>query len=554
LQSPSSFTFDIGTHPFIKGIPSPHVADILMPLTPLFRSKSLEALRAQTERPGHRMQRSLGTFELTLFGLGAIIGAGIFSTIGTAAAGNPAAGRAPAGPALVVSIVLVAVACGFPALAYAELAAMIPVSGSAYTYAYASLGELMAWLIGWDLMLEYGVSTVAVALSWGDYFRSFLATVLHVRIPGWLAMDPRSALKLVEGLPPMAIQDKLRALGQARAGLLDGAALFRHWDVLASAPTLSGFPVTFNLLALLITVAVTWLVYFGIRESVRANGIMVAVKLAILAAVVGIGCRFVHPGNWVPFAPHGFAGIQAGAAIIFFAFIGFDAVSTTAEECREPSRNLPRAILLSLAICAVIYAALALVVTGMLPYPHLAGKADPLAYIFVHHGLPALAGLISFGAVVATTAAMLVYQVAQPRIFMAMSRDGLLGPWFGRLSPRHGTPANATVLTGVMVAAPAALLGIDEVVELTNIGTLFAFALVCVAVLVLRRRRPEAPRGFRMPLAWLSAPCGVLACGWVAWGLPRLTWIRFFAWLALGLLVYFAYGMRNSLLRDREGA
>jgi APA family basic amino acid/polyamine antiporter len=524
-----------------------------MMLKQLFRSKSIEALRARAESPHEHLRKSLGTFELTMFGIGAIIGAGIFSTIGTAAAGNILAGRVPAGPALVLSILLVALACGFTALAYAELASMIPVSGSAYTYVYATMGELMAWVIGWDLVLEYGVSNVAVALSWGDYFRSFLANVLHVRIPGWLATDPRTALKLLEDVPAMGVAGKLQALDQAKAGLLDGAATFQHWDILKSAPTLFGFPVTVNLLAVLITVGITWLVLLGIKESARANAIMVVVKLAILAAVILIGCRFVQPGNWVPFAPHGFRGIQSGAAIIFFAFIGFDAVSTTAEECRDPGRSLPRGILYSLGICTLIYTGIALVVTGMVRYPELAGKADPLAHIFVHHGLPAFAGIISLGAIVATTAALLVYQVAQPRVFLAMSRDGLLGPWFGKLNP-SGAPVNATFLTGALVAVPSALLGIDEVVELTNIGTLFAFALVCLAVMILRWRRPEAERRFRMPWIWVLAPMGVFSCVWVAWGLPRVTWLRFLVWLVLGLVVYFAYGRRNSLLHRDDRA
>jgi APA family basic amino acid/polyamine antiporter len=269
--------------------------------------------------------------------------------------------------------------------------------------------------------------------------------------------------------------------------------------------------------------------------------------------VVGIGIKFIQPGNWHPFAPHGFRGIQAGAAIIFFAFIGFDAVSTTAEECRDPGRDLPRGILLSLVICTVIYAAVALVVTGMMPYRELAGKADPLAFIFVQRGHVGLAGVVSLGAVIATTSALMVYQIAQPRIFLAMSRDGLLGKWFGKVNPKHGTPSNATVFTGLLVAAPAALLNIDEVVELTNIGTLFAFAVVCAAVMVLRLRRPELPRRFRMPWVWGLAPGGILSCGWVAWGLPSLTWIRFFVWLLLGMVVYLAYGCRHSLLRRGGG-
>lgn len=517
----------------------------------LFRSKPLEALRAQADEPGHQLKKNLGTFDLTMFGIGAIIGAGIFSSIGTAAAGHLADGRLPAGPALVVSILLVGIGCGFTALAYAELASMIPVSGSAYTYAYATLGELMAWIIGWDLLLEYAVSNVAVAISWGDYARSFLANVLGVHIPGWLAMDPRTALALAPGAPHLDLAGKLHALDQARQGLADGAAIFAHWDVLGTAPRIAGFPVTVNFLAVIITVGVTWLVYLGIRESARANAVMVVLKVAILAAVVGIGARFINPGNWHPFAPHGFGGIQAGAAIIFFAFIGFDAVSTTAEECRDPGHSLPRGILYSLVICTVIYAAVALVTTGMLKYTDLAGKADPLAYIFSQNHMAGVAGVISLGAVIATTAALLVYQVGQPRIFMAMSRDGLLGPWFGKVSEKRRTPSNATFLTGVLVALPAALLNIDEVVELCNIGTLFAFAVVCAAVMILRYRRPEAARRFRMPWIWVLAPAGILACAWIAKGLPRVTWIRFFIWLGLGLVIYFAYGLRRSVLQTR---
>ena len=525
-----------------------------MRLKNLFRSKSLEALRAQAENPEHQLKKNLSTFDLTMFGIGAIIGAGIFSSIGTAAAGNLIDGRAPAGPALVISILLVALGCTFTALAYAELASMIPVSGSAYTYAYATLGELMAWIIGWDLLLEYAVSNVAVAISWGDYARSFLANVLHIDIPGWLAMDPRTALKLTEHAPALGLSLKLGALAQAKAGLLDGAATFQNWEALKGAPTLGGFPITINLLAMIITALITWLVYLGIKESARANAIMVVVKVTILVAVVGIGFRFVDHANWVPFAPHGFKGIQAGAAIIFFAFIGFDAVSTTAEECKDPGRSLPRGILFSLVICTIIYAGVALVVTGMLKYTDLAGKADPLAYIFVQHKMYGLAGIISFGAVIATTAALLVYQVGQPRIFMAMSRDGLLSPWFGKLSPKHGTPANATLLTGILVALPAALLNIDEVVELCNIGTLFAFSVVCAAVMILRARRPEALRRFRMPWIWYLAPAGILSCVWVAWGLPWITWVRFLIWLALGLAIYFLYGHRNSLLNQDKQA
>ncbi len=514
----------------------------------LFRTKSLEQLRASAEEPEHQLKKNLGAFDLTMFGIGAIIGAGIFSSIGTAAAGNMADGRLPAGPGLVLSILIVAVICGFTALAYAEMASMIPVSGSAYTYAYATLGELMAWIIGWDLLLEYAISNVAVAISWGDYARSFLSSVFHVDIPGWLGMDPRSALKLAEHAPALDLSAKLQVLAQAKAGLANGAATFANWDVLKTAPTIAGFPVTINLLAVVITVLITWLCYIGIKESARVNSVMVVLKVMILLAVVGLGAKFINPGNWHPFVPHGWGGIQAGAAIIFFAFIGFDAVSTTAEECRNPGKDLPRGILWSLGICTVIYAAVALVVTGMLHYTRLGGIADPLAYIFTQHHLAGIAAVISFGAVIATTAALLVYQVGQPRIFMSMSRDGLLAPWFGHVHDRFKTPSHATVLTGFLVAIPAALLNIDEVVELANIGTLFAFVIVCTAVLILRKRRPEAPRKFVMPFAWVLAPLGILGCVWIARGLPALTWYRFFIWLVIGLVIYIFYGSRKSRL------
>ena len=521
-------------------------------LKQLFRTKSLEQLRASAEEPEHQLKKNLGTFDLAMFGIGAIIGAGIFSSIGTAAAGG-IDGRPAAGPALVVSILIVAVACGFTALAYAEMASMIPVSGSAYTYTYATMGELMAWVIGWDLLLEYAVSNVAVAISWGDYTRSFLSNVLGIHIPGWLAMDPRTSLMLSEGMraQQMTLAEKLQAVVQAKQGLLDGAATFQNWDVLKDAPLLGGFPVTFNLLAVIVTILVTWLVYIGIKESARVNTIMVVIKVAILLAVVGVGIKLIDKGNWVPFAPQGLRGIQAGAAIIFFAFIGFDAVSTTAEECRDPGRNLPAGILWSLGICTIIYAAVALVVTGMLKYTELGMHADPLAFIFSQRGMTGWAGIISFGAIIATTAALLVYQVGQPRIFMSMSRDGLLGPWFGKVSPRYGTPGNATFVTGCIVAIPAAFLNISEVVELTNIGTLFAFSLVCAGVLILRRTRPEAPRRFRMPWVWVTAPLGILFCIWLAKGLPTITWIRFLAWLIIGLVVFFAYGHRNSILHQK---
>ncbi len=521
----------------------------------LFRTKSLEQLRASAEAPHHQLKRRLGAFDLTMFGIGAIIGAGIFSTIGTAAAGSVADGKPGAGPALIVSFLLTALACGFTALCYAELASMIPVSGSAYTYAYATLGELMAWIIGWDLVLEYAVSNVAVAISWGDYARSFLESV-GVHLPGWLTLDPRTALTVSPdwlqqaGLAAQpALGAKLDLLAQAHQGALDGAGVFTHWARLQGAPLLGGFPLTLNLLAVLVTLGVTAICYVGIKESARFNAGMVVLKLVVLLGVVALGAAYVSPENWHPFAPNGMQGIQTGAAAIFFAFIGFDAVSTTAQECREPGRDVPRGILWSLALCTIVYVLVTAVVTGMVKYTDLAGKADPLAYVFEVHGLNRLAGVVSVGAIIATTAALLVYQLGQPRIMMAMSHDGLLGPWFGKVHPRHGTPGNATWLTGALVALPAAFLNIDEVIELCNIGTLFAFVIVCGGVLILRVRRPEAPRSFRAPLAWAVAPLGILSCLWLAGGLPGKTFVRFVVWLAVGLVIYAVYGARRSRVR-----
>ena len=523
----------------------------------LFRTKTVDQLRASALQPGHQLKRSLSAFDLTMFGIGAIIGAGIFSTIGTAAAGHLADGRPGAGPALIVSFLLTALACGFTALCYAELASMIPVSGSAYTYAYATLGEVVAWIIGWDLVLEYAVSNVAVAISWGDYARSLLAG-LGFDVPGWLAMDPRSALTVTDsflshngmgGQP--GFFEKLALLDRARDGLVDGSLVFANWGVLKAAPLFLGFPVTVNLLAVVITLLITWLCWVGIRESARANTAMVVVKLVVLLAVIAVGAAYVNPDHWRPFAPNGLGGIQAGAAIIFFAFIGFDAVSTTAQECKQPGRDLPRGILWSLVICTLVYVAVTAVVTGMIPSAELGGRADPLAYVFERYDLPWLAGAISVGAVIATAAALLVYQLGQPRILMAMSHDGLLGGWFGRIHPKHGTPSNATLLTGLVVAVPAALMNIGEVVELANIGTLFAFSIVCAGVLILRVREPGAERKFRVPVPWLVAPLGIVSCGWLAWGLPPVTWKRFFLWLLVGLGIYLVYGYRQSRMAAR---
>jgi APA family basic amino acid/polyamine antiporter len=517
-----------------------------LPSVPSFvtRTKSIDQLRAQAERS--LLPRSLTVLDLTFFGIGAIIGAGIFSTIGTAAAGNEDDGRPGAGPALVISFLITAVACGFTAFCYAELASMIPIAGSAYTYAYATLGEVMAWIIGWDLVLEYAVSNVAVAISWGDYANALLG-LAGAPVPPWLAMDPRSAMRLTPAGEELQL-GRYALYAAAIDGSVNGSAVFPHWSVLESAPSVGGVPLTCNVLAASVTVVVTLLCYRGIRESAKANAVMVLIKLVILAIVVVVGAPKVDTANLAPFAPNGLAGVQAGAAIIFFAFIGFDAVSTTAQECRDPGRDLPRGIIGSLVVCTVVYVAVTVVVLGMVPYTQLAGLADPLSYVFQAHGLSGLAGLVAVGAVIATTASLLVYQLGQPRILMAMSHDGLLPAWFGKVHPRYGTPGNSTLLTGFMVALPAALMDISEVVELSNIGTLFAFAVVCIGVLVLRRKRPDAERTFRVPAVWAVAPAGVVSCMWLASGLPLLTWVRFLLWLAVGMVIYLGYGRTRSML------
>jgi APA family basic amino acid/polyamine antiporter len=525
----------------------------------LFRTKSIAQLRANAEEPEHGgLRRTLSAWDLAFLGIGAIIGAGILSALGTGLAGgldsNFGVTRPAAGPALIISFLLTAIACGFTALCYAEFASMIPASGSAYTYTYATLGELMAWIIGWDLLLEYGVSNVAVAISWGSYMDNLLRGI-GIKLPLWLGMDPRTMLMPTEAFAAahqgaLSIADKLHYLAQAKSGAMVGKDVFSNWGALNSAPIAFGFPIGTNVLAMIITFLITMLCVWGVRESVRANTIMVAIKVVLLLLVIAIGSFYVKPANYHPFAPNGWRGIQAGAAIIFFAFIGFDAVSTAAEECKDPSRDMPRGILGSLVVCTVIYVGVCAVVCGILPYQAYQGVADPIAHAFTAIGMNKISAVISIGAVVALGSALLVYQMAQPRIFMVMSRDGLLPPWFGKVSPRFRTPVNATMLTGAIVILPAGFMNIDEIIELTNIGTLFAFIFVCAGILVLRIRRPDAERKFRAPMIWITAPLGIIFCMWLALGLPHQTWIRFWIWLAVGLVAYFFYGSRHSKIDD----
>src|SRR5689334_141190 len=491
----------------------------------LFARKPIAELVAEGDHP-NALKRELGAGDLVMIAIGAVIGAGIFGAIGTAAAGQTdAAGnviRNGAGPALVFSFLLLGGACALAALCYAELASMIPQAGSAYAYAYATLGEIVAWIIGWDLILEYAVGNVAVAISWGDYFKTLTGGLLH--LPVWLTTGYRTAL--------LSSDPTVHGL-------------------LTTAPHVGGVPILVNLPAFAIVAFITWLLLRGVRESARANNIMVVVKLLALGLFIAAGLTKINPANLTPFAPNGFAGIHHGAAIVFFAYIGFDAISTAAEETKNPQRNLPIGILGGLAICTVIYVIVGFVLTGMVNYRELdpSVHADPLAYALQRTGMYSASWLVALGAVFSMTAVLLVFQYGQPRIFYAMGRDGLLPRWATRVSQRSRVPYTTTLITGAFVALWSLIGDAGETYDLTNIGTLFAFALVCIGVLVLRYTQPERPRPFRVPFVWPVCLGGAAACVFVMRGLPRQAWERFGIWLAIGLVLYFAYGYRNSILR-----
>ncbi|MBT9582047.1 amino acid permease [bacterium] len=543
-----------------------------------FRTKSIsQILEAPPEEGHHSLKRVLGAKDLIALGIGAIIGAGIFATTGTAAAGG--GGHIGAGPAVVISYILVAIACGFCALCYAEFASVIPIAGSAYTYAYVTLGELAAWIIGWDLILEYAVGNVAVAISWAGYFASFLKG-FKIHLSDSI-------------MTPTAI-----ALHQGK-----------------------GFAI--NLPAMVIVLLMTVLLVRGVKESVTFNNVVVLIKLAVLVFFVGLGFLFVDPGNWTDFAPNGWKGIHGAAAVIFFAYIGFDAVSTAAEETENPSRNLPIGMIGSLVICTGLYIAISLVMTGMAHYSQL-GTADPMATALeIVQGRPGLSAsnvsllhfshfVVTVGALFSMTAVLLVFQMGQPRIFFSMARDGLLPKFFAQIHPIYQTPHVTTILTGLMVGGAAAFMDIAAVIDLCNIGTLFAFVIVCAAVLLLRYRdgrksssteRPydisaaftlvlslalviwgassshlgdrltalvcapislwvglafrglphASSRPFTAPFAPLIPVMGIVTCVWLMMASPVVTWVRFFIWLVVGLFIYLLYGRHHSVL-NRESA
>jgi APA family basic amino acid/polyamine antiporter len=507
----------------------------------LFRRKPIDVLIAEGGDEAHGLKKTLTTTDLIALGIGAIIGAGIFATLGSATSGG--SGNPPAGPGVVVSIMLTALCCGFCALCYAEFASLVPIAGSAYTYSYATLGELVAWIIGWDLILEYAVGNIAVAISWAAYFRQLMLG-FGIEIPAWIATDYRSA-----SIAAKSVADAIAGgadAAAAAAGLSPEMSI--AYQAHLHAPTVLGLPVIFNLLAAAITAFITWILVIGIKESARFNNVVVVLKVVTLLFFIAVGAFHVNQANWHPFFPGGLRGVWTGASLIFFAYIGFDAISTAAEECEDAGRDMPRGIIGSLLICTVLYIAAALVLTGMIPYAKLAGAADPLAVALSYVNQGWAAGLLAFGAVVAMTAVLLVFQLGQPRILMAMSRDGLLSPWFAKIHPKYRTPYVTTILTGIFVGFFSAIANIDEIVQLTNIGTLFAFVLVCVGILILRKREPERPRKFRVPFVPWTPLLGIVTCVLLMAGLPRLTWIRFILWLAAGMVLYFVYGMRRSRL------
>ena len=490
----------------------------------IFRTKSLDDILAAAQEEGHKLKRTLGPINVTLLGIGAIIGAGIFATVGTAAAGD--ASRPGAGPSLMISFGITAIVCAFTALCYAEMAAMVPISGSAYTYSYATLGELVAWIIGWDLILEYAIGNVAVAISWANYFRSFMHDAFGVDIPQWLSTDFRTARKI--------------------PGLI------------GSAPHIFGLPIVFNLLAFGIVGLITIVLVWGIKESAEFNAVMVGVKIVVLIFFIGALLYFVSPSkmasNWHPFQPAGWGGTLAGAAVVFFAYIGFDAVSTVAEETKNPAKDLPIGIIASLIICTVFYVLVAAVFTGAMPYPELVKRlateqAEPLTMALNHVAPNArwASAVVAFGSVVAHTAVLLVFQLGQPRIFFSMARDGLLPPVFAKVHPKFKTPHVTTILTGVVVGGFAAVMSIDEMVDLTNIGTLFAFVLVCIGITILRYKDPDRHRPFKVPFgAWLLPMMGAVSCVFLMYYLPPSSWWRFVAWLMIGLSVYLSYSYTRS--------
>lgn len=596
----------------------------------LFRKKSIAQIQADAAAgfsdaelvpgaPGEEhvgLRRSLGTFDLTMLGIAAIIGAGIFAMVGQASYNG--------GPGVILLFIFAAIACGFAALCYAEFASKIPIAGSAYTYAYASFGELLAWIIGWDLLVEYAIGNIAVAISWSDYFTSLLASN-GIKIPLHFTMDFLSAKRGFAAVTEAMAEGKTVEVLQAACAAKDTAVTCGQMDAYHAwlgAPHIGSLPIIADLPALGIVFVITTLVYIGIRESKTASNIMVGIKLAIILLVIILGAFYVNTANWHPFLPHGFGGVMSGVAAVFFAYIGFDALSTTAEECKDPYKTLPRGMIYSLLICTVLYVILALVLTGMVSYTKL-NVGDPLAFVFGPEGvnIPWVSGIIAVSAIIAIATVLLVFQLGQPRLWMAMSRDGLLPKIFSSIHPKFRTPWFSTILTGFLVAIPALFMNLSEVTDLSVIGTLFAFTIVCAGVLVKdkefageKRFVPYINSQWIAPIlcvvvmaaviyfngdaainfftdltpakgetTWTAlthkiphfvfsifslvmvALCfvhrlslipvlGVMCCTYLMTELGWTNWFRFAIWLIVGLGVYFLYSYKHSKLHQQEEA
>jgi APA family basic amino acid/polyamine antiporter len=517
----------------------------------------MDVLLAEAGAEGeHTLERALGPFQLTALGVGAVIGAGIFVMAGL--------GAHYAGPGLMLSFVLSGLGCGFAGLCYAEFAAMIPLAGSAYTYAYATLGELIAWIIGWDLTLEYAMGASTVSSGWSNNFVE-LMDVFNVKFPLWLAYDHwtglRKAMEVV-GRQVMAAnfpslvpgtQEYIKQVGTLIAAPTADMTARAH--AVLGAPTLFGHEIGFNLPALIIAIIVTTVLAIGIKESAKFNATIVVVKVSVVLFVLGLGSKYVHPGNWghdwSSFAPFGMSGIGAGAAYIFFAYIGFDAVSTTAQEAKNPQRDLPIGMIASLVICTVLYIGVAAVLTGMVPWQAVNIEA-PLARAFLDRGLNWASDIIVVGALAGLTSVMLVMLLGQTRVLYAMASDGLLPKkFFAEVHPRFRTPFKNTFLVGILAGLVGSVTPIDDIGKMVNIGTLLAFVIVCISIIVLRRTEPDRARPFRTPWVPFVPVMGILANGYLMIKLGWLNWARLIVWLVIGLVVYFTYSVKHSKVRQR---
>lgn len=557
----------------------------------LFRKKNIDTIIKEyeaTDDGANKLRKVLGVKDLTFLGIAAVVGAGIFSTIGSAAYNG--------GPGISFLFIITAVTCGFSALCYAEFASRVPVSGSAYTYSYVTFGELIAWVIGWALILEYAIGNIVVAISWSGYFNNLLVHIFNIHLPDWLLIDPQTATN--------AFHESVIAMKDQAALTADQIKNYTFAiDAYNNAPEIGGTKIFFNLPALIIVILVTWLAYVGIKESKKSANFMVIFKIAVILFVIVAGAFFVDTNNWRPFLPNGFEGVLKGVSAVFYAYIGFDAISTTAEECKNPQRDMPRGMIYSLLICTALYIMIALILTGIENYSNFKNVNDPLAFVFKERA-PWIENIVSISAVVATTSVLLVFQIGQPRIWMSMSRDGLLPKKFQKVHPKFQTPSFATIVTGIIVGIGALFIESDLVTDLTSIGTLFAFVLVSAGVLLLPRLPKEKGR-FRLPyingkfiipvlvlgfiyfsrlriseafnnisdegyqeilfliyvalaifMAVLSfiknysfiPVMGVLSCAYLLIEIPAISWKWFFVWMTVGLLIYFLYGRKNSRL------